>query len=168
MTQKTLILIRHAKTEQAPAGLSDFERALTERGERNAPEMAERLLRQSLQPDRILSSPAVRAISTARLMAPVFGIPAHHIEEDAALYHADPGVIASCIARTAEEINTLVLVGHNPGISQLAALLSDARIDHLPTCGAVAADLSVSEWSAFEPDGTHRFILIERPAPSEE
>lgn len=163
MLQKTLILIRHAKTQAALPGMSDFERPLTQRGENNAPEMAERLLQQGLTPSRILSSPAVRAISTARLMSPKFDIPTHHIVEDATLYHADPQTMVAAIARTPADVQTLVLVGHNPGISELAAMISDARIEHLPTCAVVAVDLSVNDWAAFEADGTHRFILADWP-----
>ncbi|MGH8241643.1 MAG: SixA phosphatase family protein, partial [Steroidobacteraceae bacterium] len=85
-----LTLVRHAKTEPGRQGQEDWDRLLEPRGQRDAPEMARRLKQISPKPDRILSSPAVRAITTATIMVRELGVAAQKVQQDERLYLAAP------------------------------------------------------------------------------
>lgn len=85
---KQLLLIRHAKSDWGNAGLRDFDRPLNGRGKSSAPEMAERLVKQQIVPELIVSSPALRAITTAQYFATAWHIPLENIELEPAIYEA--------------------------------------------------------------------------------
>src|SRR5438128_760349 len=87
---RLLTLVRHAKSSWDHAGLSDFERPLNDRGRRDAPLMAQRLMRLPPRPDLLLSSPATRALTTARLFAETLAIPVEKIGVDSRIYDAAP------------------------------------------------------------------------------
>lgn len=144
---RRIILLRHAKSSWDDHRLSDAARPLNKRGLRDAPEMGRRFKNRGIRPAAILSSNATRAITTARLVAGEIGFPAESIRELPDLYLASPRTIVALLARVAENYNDLVLVGHNPGLSELADRISDARIDNLPTCGAFAASFDCGSWA---------------------
>ena len=85
---KQLILVRHAKSDWGDPALGDHERPLNKRGQRNAPEMGERLAEREAHPDRIYTSSALRARTTAKIIAEVLDYPAEDIEQVESLYHA--------------------------------------------------------------------------------
>ena len=142
---KYLTLVRHAKSDWDNR-LPDFERPLNARGERDAPRVAVRLSQHYRHPDRLLSSPAARALRTATLFARGLGIPEQEIETEARLYDASPRTLLDCIRATDDRIGHLVLVAHNPGITDLANELTESHIDNLVTCAVLGAELEIGHW----------------------
>lgn len=147
---KRLTLIRHAKSDWDNR-LPDFERPLNERGEGDAPRMAARLAQYQEIPDRLLSSPAARALRTSTLLARGLDIPEQEIRTDERLYNASARTLLDCIRATDDQVEHLVLVAHNPGITDLANELTDSRIDNLVTCAVLGADLEIEHWREARP-----------------
>lgn len=146
---KRLILVRHAKSSWADPGMADIDRPLNERGKRDAPEMGRRLLDRGLKPDLVVSSAARRARATARRLAEALGIERQEILIVERLYEASVATWLEVIAGLPAAPATVMLVGHNPGLTDLVnRLLVDARIDNVPTCGVLCAEYPVRSWSA--------------------
>lgn len=109
--------------------------------------MGQRLARHGSKPDLILSSPAVRARQTAELIALALDYPADDLRCDAAVYLARPGELLKVLANVDDGIGELILVGHNPGMTELAnMMLPGLALPNLPTAGAVAIDADVAHW----------------------
>lgn len=144
---KNLYLIRHAKSSWSEPGLSDFERPLNHRGNRDAPFMAKLLKEKNVIPDKIISSPAVRAYSTAKVFAAELNYPVENIETSQNIYEAGAGEILSIIQSVNNNVNTLLLFGHNPGFTSLSNYLSDRQIDNIPTCGISCITFKSKLWS---------------------
>ena len=143
-----LTLVRHAKTEPGVPGQEDWDRILEARGQRDAPEMARRLKDAHGKPDRILSSPAVRAITTANIMSRVLGVPAAKIVQDERLYLASPRKMLEVINELGNGAKHLMVVGHNPGISEFADQVSgDRSMDNMPTCAVYTVEVDLTDWS---------------------
>ncbi len=148
-----LTLVRHAKTEPARHGQEDWDRALESRGQRDAPEMARRLKQHSPKPERILSSPAVRAITTATIMARELGVSAQKVQQDERLYLASPKDMLAVIRELGERARHLMVVGHNPGITEFADRISSEReVDNLPTCAVYSLQFEIAAWSELQWD----------------
>jgi phosphohistidine phosphatase len=143
---KRLYLLRHAKSSRDDDGLADVERPLNKRGMRDAPMMGQRFHARGFLPDMLVSSGAVRAETTARAVAREIGYPASRIRREDALYLAGPATLLEIVRRTDDKLGSLMLVGHNPGMTDFANTLSDLRIDNLPTCGLFCADFAVERW----------------------
>ena len=141
---QNLILLRHAKAEPQSPGGSDFERVLTHEGEHDAERIGKLLKDAGAKPTRIVSSPAARALATAERAVPAFGDIA--LVEDAEIFEATPGGLLEVLARH-RDTRELLVVGHNPGLSELAGLLLYGRSEDLrslPTAGYA--------WLALNPD----------------
>jgi phosphohistidine phosphatase len=145
---KKIIFIRHGKSGWDSPWLSDHDRPLAERGIIDVPHMALRLQKRGLVPDLIVSSTALRAADTARLTAAVFGYPESAIVLEKSLYHASPELLLEVIRSQSEAVQTLVLVGHNPGLTELIQELG-CRLDNLPTAGQYGCTLSDTLWVDF-------------------
>lgn len=143
---RLLTLVRHAKSSWADADLSDFERPLNERGRRDAPRMAAYLRDRLGVPDRLVSSPACRAISTARVFAQTFGIADDAIVIEARIYEASPATLLRLVSGLDDRDRHVMLFGHNPGFSELAQALAHCPFDQLPTCAAVQIELPDDNW----------------------
>ena len=142
---KRLTLIRHAKSDWDNT-LPDFERPLNARGERDAPLMAARLAQYYQRPASLLSSPALRALRTATLLARGLGMAEQDIHTEKRLYNASARMLLDCLRASDDRIDHLVLVAHNPGITELANDLTDSRIDNLVTCSVLGAELEIDHW----------------------
>jgi phosphohistidine phosphatase len=143
-----LTLVRHAKTEPAHPGQEDWDRVLEARGQRDAPEMGRRLKHQQPKPDRVLSSPAVRAIATATIMARELGVTASKVIQDERLYLAGPKVMLQVIRELGGNAGHLMIVGHNPGITEFADRISSERsIDNMPTGAFYTLEFDIDEWT---------------------
>jgi phosphohistidine phosphatase len=146
-----LTLVRHAKTEPQADDQEDWDRPLAPRGERDAPEMARRLKARKLKPDRLISSPALRAISTARLMVKEWGVAAGKIELDERLYLGSPKIMLEVVRELGGDTQHLMLFGHNPGITEFADQLSRERaIDNMPTCAYYTLQFDLKDWRALD------------------
>lgn len=143
---KTLYLCRHAKSSWADPGMDDFDRPLNERGQRNALFMAN-LFRERGEPiDLIVTSPANRALTTARAFAASMQVSEERFVQDRNIYLAERPTLSHLVSELPAAADRVILFGHNPGFSLLADHLSDAGIDNLPTCGMVRIDLPVEDW----------------------
>lgn len=143
---KRLVLLRHAKSSWSDPSLADFDRPLNKRGKRDAPAMGLRLANLGIDPDQIISSPAKRARRTATAVAAALDFPREEIEFADAIYGADCDTLLD-IVRGLGNADEVLLVGHNPGFTDLGNMLTDSPIDNLPTCGVVILDFDVSSWS---------------------
>ncbi len=146
-----LILIRHAKSSWSDSDLADFERPLNERGERDAPRMGRRLAELGIHFDLMLSSPARRAITTARLIVRETGYPEDDIREVDDFYNADADTLLAEVQRIESSCRCVALVAHNPGISWLYRLLAGESVD-MPTCAVAVVRFDVDDWQAVHAD----------------
>lgn len=148
---KTLLILRHAKSSWDDPGLRDHDRPLSGRGRRDAPRMGRLLVEEDLVPDHILSSTAVRALTTAELAAGAF---AADVEIDACreLYLASPHTYVEEVEVRAGDHDRVMVVGHNPGITALVTLLTGV-CEEMPTAALAAVELDIEAWSEL---GGHR------------
>ncbi len=130
--------------------LADISRPLAERGERDARRIAERLRERALHPALIVTSPAARALRTAQIVASAIGYAHERIALERRLYLAEPAAIMQIIAAQDAALETLLVVGHNPGLTDLVhRLLPDFDVDDMPTGAIVGLDYAVA-WSSIE------------------
>ena len=143
---KSLLLVRHAKSSWDYPGLTDFERPLNKRGHRDAPFMGQVLKKMDAVPDLIISSPATRAISTARYFAESLEYPKEKIISDERLYDAAPSEIIQVISETDRSVTKLMIVSHNPGLTETADQLSGEIIDNIVTSAIFNIDFDTDSW----------------------
>lgn len=143
---KRLYLIRHAKSSWKDKSLDDFDRPLNKRGKRDAPVMGKQLKQQQVMPDVIISSPARRALKTAKIIAREIDFPEKQIITDHSVYMADEQQLLTVIQNIDDSFQTAMLFGHNPGFTLFANTLSDYQIDNIPTCGVFCVDFEVASW----------------------
>ena len=143
---KTLVIVRHAKSSWKDLSLSDHQRPLNKRGKRDAPLMGARLAQWELPVDRVISSSAVRALTTAEIITQEMGLPWDEIHIEDGLYHASEDEMLDLIREQDDHIEGLMLFGHNPGMTYLVNDLSDLDLDNLPTCGVVVLKFDVYSW----------------------
>lgn len=148
---RLLTIVRHAKSSWDYDELSDFERPLNERGRRDAPLMARRVLKLPPRPDALVSSPATRALTTARLFAEEMGIATQDVAVNARIYDASPDTLLKVVRGLDDGARHVALFGHNPGVSELSHLLATCSFDELPTCAAARFELAVKSWSDVGP-----------------
>ena len=143
---KTVVIVRHAKSSWEDPFLSDHQRPLAKRGLRDAPLMGRVLAEWGPPVDRVISSSAVRALSTAELVTREMGLPWDEIQIDEALYHATEEEMIDLLQEQDEYIDGVMLFGHNPGMTYLVNDLSDLDLDNLPTCGVVVLQFEITDW----------------------
>ncbi len=147
---KTLTIVRHAKSSWRDVTLTDRERPLNRRGERDAPEMARRISAAGIRPSLVLSSPAVRAWTTAKLIAKGIGYPEEFLQREDDLYHASIDDILGVLVAQDAGFNSIMLFGHNPGLTDFVNYLIPNLTNNLPTCGVVSVSFESEDWSLFE------------------
>jgi phosphohistidine phosphatase len=143
---KTLFLVRHAKSSRDDPALSDKERPLNDRGMRDAVRMGERLARQGVKPDLIVSSPARRALATAEIIARKLDYKVKDIVVDERLYAAALDDLLEVIQEFGDKPNRVMLFGHNPEMTELAHRLS-SKIADMPTCAVAEFSFDTKSWS---------------------
>ena len=144
---KELILVRHAKSSWKDPALHDHERPLNKRGKRDAPVMGERLSRSGCEPDLIVSSSAVRALDTARTITGKLGYPRASIAVEERLFHAGVAELLRVIRGTDDSVDSLMLFGHNPGLTDLANQIGPREILNMPTCAVLHLRFQADTWS---------------------
>ncbi len=159
---KELLVIRHAKSSWANAFQGDFERPLNDRGHRDAPAMAERMMKRGVGIQCFASSTANRALTTAVYFAEAYGKNKKDILLLPELYHAPKEKFYDVIARLPDHYNTVALFSHNPGITDFVNSLTNTRIDNMPTCGIFAIKTEIKEWRSFR-DGEKEFWFFDYP-----
>jgi phosphohistidine phosphatase len=144
---KTLVIIRHAKSSWDDIDLMDINRPLNKRGRHDAPIIAKNIKQKIAKVDLILSSPAVRALSTAEYMAAEFEYPENEIQIKREIYENGFESLLKLIQTIDDSVNVAFWVGHNPVISLLASNLLGKHIESIPTCGTIGISFDVDSWS---------------------
>ena len=160
---KTLLIVRHAKSSWDLASLNDFERPLNERGKKDAPVMAERLLNKNIAIEALVSSPAKRAKKTAELFGSVFGIPDDRLIFISKLYQATPAVFYEVVEELDDSFAKVAIFSHNPGITEFVnSLIEGVKIDNMPTCGVFAIQVQADKWKDFK-KSKRDFLFLDYP-----
>lgn len=142
-----LTLVRHAKAEPAHAGQEDWDRALDATGHGEAVRMGQRLLSRNLQPVCLASSNAVRALATAQLLARELGFPSKSIVADERLYLISATDLMDWILTQPRDHGHLMIVAHNPGLSEFAArIAARPTVNALPTCASYTLRFAIAHW----------------------
>jgi phosphohistidine phosphatase len=155
---RRLILLRHAKSDWSIAGQRDLDRALSTRGRQAAPLVGAYMAHHGLIPDQAIVSTARRARETWELIAPAFKQDLQ-VAFDERLYESAAQRLLDVIRDTSADVHSLLLLGHNPGLQELAALLMasgeiDARqrlLEKFPTAGLAVLDFPIDEWRRLHP-----------------
>lgn len=158
---KALFLVRHAKSSWDDAALADTERPLNDRGRRDAPRMGRRLAKRRVKIDLVLSSPARRAVKTARLLADQLGYKRKDIVIDDRLYPGTGDALLDIVRSLGNKWDRVMLVGHHPALPNLARRFSP-DITHMPTCAVAELRFKAKKWRDVRAD-TLAAIKLECP-----
>ena len=134
---KTLYLVRHAKAVERKADQEDFGRTLIKRGEKDAKQVAGHLADLRAKPDLILTSPASRALDTARIFAASLEYSSKRIRRRKALYDGPASTLYDILRTSGDDCDQVVLVGHDPALTDLASFLAPEFHRDIPTSGVV-------------------------------
>jgi len=153
MGPRRLILLRHGQAVPESAQWQDFERPLTQRGRADVAAVARQLNHQDRIPARILTSPALRTATTASIVAEHCGLGPEQVMTIDDLYLAGPETVWLQLARCAAEWRTILICGHNPGLSELAGRLGERRVRRdLATAGLATAIWTSPDWRSVRPE----------------
>lgn len=162
---KRLTLVRHAKAAWKDPQTGDFHRALTSWGRAQAAALGRHLLECQLVPDLLMTSPARRAKQTSECLAHEFALPANAVKQEERCYLATPTDLLQIVHSIGSKVRHLMIVGHNPGISELAGLLSpSAGLNELATAAACSMTFNATAWRDVVP-GTAEQTRFESRAP---
>lgn len=142
---KTVYFIRHAKSSWDNPGLRDFDRPLNKRGLRDAPFMATVLKNKEIEIDRIITSPANRAKTTAGYFARALEVA--ELLEDEVIYEAYTDEVLDLVKSQPDHLKQIMVFGHNPTFTSIANLFSTTYIANLPTCGIVRIEGAIDSWA---------------------
>ena len=160
---KSIYFNRHAKSDWSNEGLKDFDRPLNQRGLRDAPVMGKRLVDRKEHIELFVSSPANRAISTARLMAESVGFDIAKITQIDRLYLPSIKDFLQSVAEIDEGYESIILFAHNPGITDVVEYLSNESLGNIPTCGIAKIEFpSASTWKEIS-GGTGNLVFFDYP-----
>ena len=157
---KTIIIVRHAKSSWEYPDLDDLERPLNKRGKRDAPIMGNWIAKQSIHVDAMMCSPAQRSLSTAFSFASALQYPMNKLIVSASIYEVSADHLLYTMQDDFDNIwQTVVLFGHNYACTEFANWYTNRPIENVPTCGVVAIDFEVEDWSkTTKKNGVVRFF----------
>jgi phosphohistidine phosphatase len=158
---KTLLLMRHAKSSWKNQELTDHERPLKERGKKDAPLMGKLILDKELIPQLILSSDAARARLTAEAMIESLDFEGE-VEYLDSFYMAEPNVYLEKLRSLPDELERVMIIGHNPGLEGLVQILSH-HVESLATSAIAYLVLPIKEWHELSADTDGELIELWRP-----
>lgn len=156
------MIVRHAKSSWDDLDQKDIDRPLNDRGNRDAPMMAKRLVKNKHKIDLLVSSPAKRAMATARYFAEELDIKKKKIIEEKALYEASVRNFYDVVSKLDDDEDTVALFSHNPGITDFANQLGNTRLDNMPTCSIFAVECDIKHWKDFK-DAEKQFLFFDFP-----
>ena len=159
---KTLILVRHAKSSHSFGVSSDFDRPLNDRGFRDASDMGKKLFKKNTRIDQFVSSPALRAKTTAELFVAEYDRKLKEILFVPSLYHADPEIFSEVVRTLDDAHDHVALFSHNPGITDFASSLTTTQISNMPTSSVFAVTAPVDSWKDFSP-AEKSFLFFYKP-----
>lgn len=166
---KKVILLRHAKSSWDDPSLDDHDRPLNGRGKASAPVIGAWLANRKHVPDRVLCSSSERTKQTVRRMRDTLpGLPDPEVDPE--LYHASPSTMRDRLAQLPEDCDTVMLVGHQPGLGSLVRKLSDGQerrrcrraYEHFPTAAAAVLEFDVEDWADLDYQQA-RFVDFAKP-----
>lgn len=166
---KKLYIIRHAKSSWDAMNLDDFDRPLSDRGKRDAPRMGKRFKEKDIHPNLLLSSPAKRALSTAKRIAKELKYPKDDIKTDRRLYHADEETFLAVVKELKDKLDVVMIFSHNPGLTEFVNSLMNGQldIDNVPTCGVVAFQFDLDSWKDVD-WGKGKLLFFDYPKSKED
>lgn len=145
---RRLTLVRHANADWKDSRVADFDRPLNRKGVAESTAMAKRFIERELTPDLLLTSPARRAQQTCDIFVRELEIPARRVRREERLYLAQPDDILGAIHATGPRIAHLMVVGHNPGLTELARRLTGAEsLEELPTAALCTMRFEARAWA---------------------
>ncbi len=147
--KRTVTLIRHAKSSWSDPSFTDFERPLNKRGVRDAPRVGTALEQAGISFDRVLCSDAQRARQTLSLLRQGIEIDEKNIEYRHDMYGASADHLLSCITGQPDSISNIALIGHNPGMEDLAYKLAEEPVGSMQTCCVVHLEFDSDKWTDF-------------------
>ncbi|MFD2246415.1 SixA phosphatase family protein [Pontibacter ruber] len=159
---KTLYILRHAKSSWKFEELSDHDRPLNKRGRADAPLIGQELASREIKPGLIISSPAVRAITTATLIGKEIGYEPDEIVVDDRVYGADKQELMEIVQEAPDEVDELIIIGHNEAITEFANMLSPQTISSIPTAGVVGLRFDCDSWPKISRDNAE-FLFFDFP-----
>lgn len=143
---KTIFIVRHAKSSWNTTDIPDEKRPLMEKGKKRTKKVIDYLLSNNIKVDYIISSQAVRAHETAKIFAHALKYPVEDIRIDSQIYHADGDALLNQFYDLPERFNTVMIVGHNPALTDFANLFLESPIENLPTSGVVSISFDTDHW----------------------
>ena len=146
MMKKTLFLVRHAQAESQGAGVKDFERNLLATGTSEASRLGKKLAEKNIAIDKVISSDAFRSAQTAKFICEQISFPIKEIIYNNDLYESSVRRLLSIVNKAEDNVENLLLVGHNPEISYFAEYLTGENIGSLPTAGMVKIEFEIQSW----------------------
>lgn len=138
--------MRHAKSSWKDAQLNDMERPLLQKGLERTRLIISYLRENGFNPEYVLTSPAVRALETARIMAHAFDIGEKNFREEKNIYSANENSYYDLCFDLPKKISHLLIVGHNPALTGFVNFFLNPRIDYLPTSGIVSIEFDSEKW----------------------
>jgi phosphohistidine phosphatase len=158
---RQLLILRHAKSSWADSSLDDWQRPLNDRGRRDAPRVGELIRDQSLVPDLIITSDAVRARTTAEVVARSAGY-TRELMVEPSLYHAAPADMIAVLNHMPDDARRVMIVGHNPGLENLVGQLTGEH-HGLPTAALVHLEVPIDRWSELDLTGSATVVDAWQP-----
>ncbi len=159
---KQLLIVRHAKSNWDFSILNDIDRVLNERGHKDAPIMAQRILSKGIKIDAFVTSNAKRAFATSAYFANVYNQPESSIIEHPELYHASSDSMFKIVSNFNNRFNCVAMFSHNPGITDFVNELTDIKIDNVPTCAVFAIKINCDSWKTFK-EAKKEFLFFDFP-----
>lgn len=147
---REVYFIRHAKSSWDSMTITDIDRPLNQRGQRDAPVMAERLKMMGVLPDAIVTSPANRAKTTAEIFGKAWSIAASDIRIEQSIYQGFESTLFGIVRTFSADWQTVLLFGHNPTMTSIANIFSDEIIINVPTCGIIHVVCDIQDWKEFD------------------
>jgi phosphohistidine phosphatase len=143
---KTIYIVRHAKSSWNIADLPDEKRPLLEKGKKRTKKVIDYLHENNISVDYIISSPAVRALETAKILAHALKYPKENIKIDSHVYYADGDSLLNQFYDLPSRFNSVMIVGHNPSLTDFVNLFLSKPIENLPTSGVVSFSFDTDKW----------------------
>lgn len=145
---KELLVIRHAKSSWQNAGEDDFDRPLNDRGKKDAPFMADEILKREVPIDLLVTSDANRAATTCGYFAKVY--PGAQVIREPILYQASAKLFYEVVQALDDQFQCAALFSHNTGLTDFVNKLTKIRVDIVPTCGIFAIKADIEHWADFK------------------
>lgn len=158
MSRKRLLIMRHAKSSWQEPELDDFQRPLIPKGIKRTARVSEALKKNNFIPEQIISSSAVRALSTAKLITQNLNLPEDIIIKESHLYFQGDEEYFNTVFSCSNDIKTLMIVGHNPIITLFSNYFLTEKIENMPTSGIIGLDFETDKWENIIGANCHNII----------